>query len=211
MTTTPAPDTEELLARASGGDRSARGDLLDRHRARLVRMVGFRLDRRIAARIDPSDVVQEVLTEAAGRLSEYLRSRPLPFYPWLRQFAADRLVELRRQHIQAGKRSVLREEPGLYELPDESAVELAARLADLADSPSEYVMREETRRRVREALTRLGERDREVLVLRHLEGLSTTDAAAVLGIGEGAFKSRHLRALERLRGLLGEDYRGGSP
>src|SRR4051794_39451684 len=113
MKTAPAPDTEELLARAGRGDRSARGELLARHRARLERMVGFRLDRRLAARVDPSDVVQEALTEAAGRLSDYLRQRPLPFYPWLRQFAADRLVELRRQHLQAAKRSVLREEHGL--------------------------------------------------------------------------------------------------
>src|SRR5262245_23421485 len=177
MSRSPSPDTEALLARARGGDCSARSELLDRHRARLARMVACHLDRRLAPRVDPSDVVQEALTEAAGRLSDYLSSRPLPFYPWLRQFAADRLIELRRKHVQASKRSVLREEPGLYDLPDESAVELAGRLADLASSPSEHALREETRQHVREALTRLGERDREVLVLRHLEGLSTADSA----------------------------------
>jgi RNA polymerase sigma-70 factor (ECF subfamily) len=52
--------------------------------------------------------------------------------------------------------------------------------------------------------------DREVLVLRHLEQLPTAAAAAVLGIGEGAFKSRHLRALQRLRALLGDEYSEGS-
>jgi RNA polymerase sigma-70 factor (ECF subfamily) len=66
-------------------------------------------------------------------------------------------------------------------------------------------VREELRHRVREALGRLPERDREVLVLRYLEQLSTAEVAAVLEITEGAVKVRHLRALARLRGLLGDD------
>jgi RNA polymerase sigma-70 factor (ECF subfamily) len=205
------PETEELLARIAAGDRSARGELLERHRERLARMVAYRLDRRVAPRVNPSDVVQDALTRAAGRLSDYVQSPPLPFYPWLRQFAADRLVEVRREHVDAARRSVLREEPGVYDLPDESAVELAARLADVAGSPSEQAIREEAQRRVRDALALLGEGDREVLILRHLEGLSTAEAAAVLGIGEAAFKSRHLRAVQRLRTLLGDDFGGEQP
>jgi RNA polymerase sigma-70 factor (ECF subfamily) len=59
--------------------------------------------------------------------------------------------------------------------------------------------------RVRAALARLGERDREVLVLRYLEQMSTAEIAAVLGTTAGAVKVRHLRALERLRGLLPDD------
>jgi RNA polymerase sigma-70 factor, ECF subfamily len=74
-------DTEVLLQRAGQGDPSAREALLARYRSRLRQMVAFRLDRRLAARIDPSDVVQEALLEAAARLSEYLRGRPIPFYP----------------------------------------------------------------------------------------------------------------------------------
>ena len=61
------------------------------------------------------------------------------------------------------------------------------------------------------ALARLGERDREVLVLRYLEQLSTKEVAAVLGISEGAVKVRHLRALERLRALVGDDLGEGQP
>jgi RNA polymerase sigma-70 factor (ECF subfamily) len=205
MPLTRDPDTDQLLDRAAGGDDDARAQLLTRHRDLLRKMVAFHLDRRLAARIDPSDVVQEALADAARELSDYLRRRPVPFYPWLRQLARDRLVELQRRHVQAGKRSVRREEPGLLELPDESAVELASRLADLGSSPSARVVRDELCRRVQSALARLEERDREVLVLRHLEELSVADAAAVLGVGEGAFKSRHLRALRRLRQLLEEE------
>src|SRR5262245_42620975 len=122
---TPAPtDTDALLAAAAGGDADARGRLLARHRDRLARMVACRLDRRLAARVDPSDVVQEVLAEADRKLDRYLRDRPLPFYPWLRQLAWEQLATLHRRHVRAGKRSVRREQPDLLALPDESAADL---------------------------------------------------------------------------------------
>jgi RNA polymerase sigma-70 factor (ECF subfamily) len=75
------PDTDELLRRADEGDASAAGELLGRHRARLRQMVAVRIDPRLAARVDPSDVVQEALAEATQKLPDYLRHRPLPFYP----------------------------------------------------------------------------------------------------------------------------------
>jgi RNA polymerase sigma-70 factor (ECF subfamily) len=196
------PDTDGLLDRAHRGDGAARRELLMRHRGRLRKMVALHFDRRLAARVDPSDVVQEALADAAERLLDYLERRPLPFYPWLRQLAFDRLVELHRRHVGAGKRSVTREDPDVLLLPDESAAQLATRLADLSSSPSRHALREELRERVRAALGRLASVDREVLVLRHLEQLPTAAAAAVLGIGERAFKSRHLRALQRLGALL---------
>src|SRR6516165_4931589 len=126
--TTASPDTDELLRRTAHGDAAARDQLLVCHRARLRQMVAYRLDRRLAARVDPSDVVQEVLAEAARKLPDYLRERPLPFYPWLRQMALERLVTLYRRHVQAQRRSVRREEPGRLLLPNESASELADRL-----------------------------------------------------------------------------------
>jgi RNA polymerase sigma-70 factor (ECF subfamily) len=198
------PDTDELIAQASQGDRSARQQLLARHRDRLKQMVRVRMDRRLAARVDPSDVVQEALVDAAQKLSGYLREQPVPFYPWLRRLAWEHLVRLHQRHLYASKRSVLREE--VPALPGESAVELARRLLGSATSPSRQLLRKELRRRVQDALDQLGERDREVLVLRYLEGLSVQETAAVLATTEGAVKVRHLRALERLRGLLGNDF-----
>jgi RNA polymerase sigma-70 factor (ECF subfamily) len=196
------PDTDELLDRTAQGDRAARDQLLARHQERLRQAVSYRLDRRLAARVDPSDVVQEVLAEAARKLPEYLRQRPLPFYPWLRQMALERLAELYRRHVQAQRRSVRREEPGLLPLADESAGELADRLAASASSPSQRLLRSEARQRVRAALKLLAPADREVLELRHLEQLSAAETAAVLGISTAAAQSRHLRAVQRLRSLL---------
>jgi RNA polymerase sigma-70 factor (ECF subfamily) len=198
------PDTEELLTRAADGDTGARHALLARHRGRLRQMVAVRLDRRLAARVDPSDVVQEALADAARKLAAYLRERPLPFYPWLRRLAWERLVKLHRRHITAGRRSVTRE--GGWALPDESAVALVRQLLAPSSTPSRQLLRAEMHARVRSALEQLGERDREVLVLRYLEQLSTPEVAGVLGITEGAVKVRHFRALERLRALLGDDF-----
>jgi RNA polymerase sigma-70 factor (ECF subfamily) len=199
------PDTEQLIDQASQGDTAARQQLLVRHRDRLRSMVRVRLDHRLAARVDPSDVVQEALGDAAVKLSDYLRRRPLPFYPWLRRLTWERLVKLHRRHLRAKSRSVLREDPGLPGLPDESALELARKLIAPGASPSSHLLREELRGRVQAALAQLNEVDREVLVLRYLEQLPNAEIGAVLGISEGAVKMRHLRALERLRGLLADE------
>jgi RNA polymerase sigma-70 factor (ECF subfamily) len=196
------PDTEELLRRTADGDADARNRLLARHCDRLRQMVAVRLDHRLAARLDPSDVVQDVLLEADRRLADYLRERPLPFLPWLRQLATERLLDLHRRHLHAKRRDVRREEPGRLALPDESAEALADRLAASTTGPSQHLLRQEARQRVRAALEQLPERDREVLELRHLEGLSVAETAAALGIAAGTVKTRHLRALTRLRHLL---------
>src|SRR5450755_3859141 len=103
--TATGPDTDLLLDRAASGDGTARQQLFDRHRRHLRRMVSLRLDRRLASRVDPSDVVQEALADAAKKFAAYLRDRPLPFYPWLRRLAWERLVKLHAQHT-AGKRNV---------------------------------------------------------------------------------------------------------
>ena len=199
MTDSPN-ETDALLDRAARGDDRARDGLLARYRDRLRRLAARRLDRRLAARVDPSDVVQEALAEAADGLDSFLRDRPLPFYPWLRQYAWGRLMKLHRLHIKSHRRSVTREEGGTP--ADESAWRLADRLAAGSD-PAGRLIREEMRDRLRAALARMSEADRRVLVMRSLDQLSVGDIAAELGVSEGAAKVRHLRALRRLRDLLG--------
>ena len=195
-------ETEELIERAGRGDELARQALLARHRARLRRMVAVRMDPALAARVDPSDVVQEVLMEAHRTLDAYLKDRRLPFYPWLRRLAWERLAKLYRHHVGSRKRSLLREGAEGPGLPDRSALALAERLVAGGTSPSRHLLRKEMRDRVRAALAGLGERDREVLALRFLEGLSTAETAVVLGLGAGAVKSRVMRAVARFRDLL---------
>ena len=197
-----SPETEQLIEQAVRGDQAARQALFTRHRARLRQMVAVRLDDLLARRVDPSDIVQEALAEAHRTMDDYLRCRPLPFYPWLRRLAWEQLAQMHRQHVEAGKRSLLQERRGDLDLPDRSTQLLANRLIASGTSPSRHAIREETRERVRAALDELPARDREILVLRFLEQLATAEAAAVLGIGGAAVSSRLVRALARLQGLL---------
>jgi RNA polymerase sigma-70 factor (ECF subfamily) len=66
------------------------------------------------------------------------------------------------------------------------------------------LIRNEMRQRLRAALDQLAPHDREILVMRNLERLSVAEIAEVLGLTAGAVKVRHLRALRRLRAILGE-------
>jgi RNA polymerase sigma-70 factor (ECF subfamily) len=157
-------------------------------------MVAARLDARLAGRVDPSDVVQDVLSAAHGQLVSYLRDRPLPFHLWLRRLALDRMSRLQREHIVAKRRSVMRE---VYpQLSDDSIALLADRLDTL--SPSRALMRDELRRQVQQALDELTNDDRELLIMKYVEQLNLAEIAAALEITLSAAKSRHLRALGRM-------------
>lgn len=199
-----APDTDELLRRCAAGDSAARNQLLNRHRDRLKRTVEARLDPRLRARVDSSDVVQDALVEANGKMDDYLRERPIPFYSWLRQIALQRMTKL-HEHHKSLKRDVQREQGQATGWLGGSEGALAQLMADSGMGPCEHLLREERRRRVREALERLSPSDREVLALRHLDHLSPAEVAVVLGISEGAVKMRHARALIRLQALLSEE------
>lgn len=195
-------DTDGLLARIARGDDRAIDELFGRFRPRLSRLVGVRMDKRLVARIDPSDVVQEAITEAARRLPAYLDARPVPFHVWLRQIAFDRLVHLHRHHLRAQRRSTAREEAIELSLPDESVLDLTRQLAVQGTDPAGRLIRQELEQRMQTALLGLAESDREILVLRFLEHLSVVEAGEVLGISASAVKMRQARALQRLHELM---------
>ncbi len=197
-------DTDLLVQQAASGDPEAADTLLKKHRQRLRNMVAVRMDPRLAARVDPSDVVQEALVIAHAKLAGYLQQRPIAFYPWLRQIAWQQLVGAHRKHLLAKQRDVRREKVWDPTLSNESAMLLANRLKTSISSPSQQMMRREMQRHVRDAMARLSEMDREILILRHVEDLTVKEVAAVLGIAEGTVKSRHFRALERLRSQIDE-------
>jgi RNA polymerase sigma-70 factor, ECF subfamily len=203
--------TEDLLERAGRADGSALERLLERHRTRLRRLVAARLDKRLTARVDPSDVVQETLADAGRRLPEYLRDRSVPYVAWLRRLALQRLIWWRRFHLGSSKRSVSRERTRGLPLSDALTATLVDRLAGTGTSPSGQVIRNEERAEARAALEGLAATDRQILELRYLEDLSCAEIAAKLGIGLSAVKMRHLRALERFRDLIespGEELKG---
>ena len=155
------PDTDQLLAEASAGDRSAALEVLQRCRPRLRQMVAMRLDPRVSARVDPSDVVQEAMAEALKKLPAYLRCPSVSFYPWLRSIAWERLVKLHRRHITAARRSVRRERGLDLPLPDESVAALLDCLPATGFAPSDRALRAELQARALEALNELNDLDRD--------------------------------------------------
>lgn len=200
-------DTQELLAQVRRGESAAVDALLARYREPVRHMIGLRLDRRIAARVDASDIVQDVLLEASRRLSEYLRQDAMPFHLWLRYIARDHIIDAHRRHRAAQRRSVDREQAGPA-LSDQSSVHIAADFIDRELTPATAALRHEMQQRFQEVLAELDEDDREIILLRHFEQLSNQDAAAALGLSEAAAGMRHLRALRRLRALLAPATRG---
>ncbi|WP_165072975.1 sigma-70 family RNA polymerase sigma factor [Paludisphaera rhizosphaerae] len=200
MTIEGAAAVEALIERSLAGDDAARRELLERHRDDLRRMVRARLDRRLASRIDPSDVVQDALAEASTRLDDFLRDRPLPFLGWLRQLTSDRVVDAHRRHITAQARSVRRE--AAPESWDDSRSALSRRLAADDTSPSGRLARQERIERVMAALDGMPTKDREILVMRHIEQLGAAQIAEALGCTPGAAEVRLYRALVKLRARL---------
>jgi RNA polymerase sigma-70 factor (ECF subfamily) len=195
----------QLILRAAEGDSSAREGLLRHHENRLKRMVASRMDRRLKARFDPSDVVQEALITANQRLPDYLRDQPIAFYPWLRRITFEHLLKHHERHMEVQKRSVERESPATIGLNDESVHLLAERIAASISSPSAQMVRQEMNRRVREALASLKEIDREVIELLYLERLEPGEAAEVLEVTPQVIWTRHLRAIRRLTKKLQQE------
>lgn len=203
----PQPDqTQDLLAGARGGDAEAVNKLLDKHREALRRMIDMRLDRRIRQRVDASDVVQDVLVDAHRRIGDYLSNPAMPFHLWLRQMAQDRLIDAHRRHRDAARRSLDREQPLVIAgTDDRSTIELAAQIWDRELTPAAAATVRELQERFAAAVEELDEQDREVVLMRHFEQLSNTEVAEALRLTPPAASMRYLRAMRRLRELLGAD------
>jgi RNA polymerase sigma-70 factor, ECF subfamily len=196
--TADSAETQLLLRQVRGGDPDAFEQLFARHRPELRQFIELRLDPRMRARVDASDVVQETQMEVFSRLGDFLQRQPMPFRLWLRKTAYERLLKIRRHHVEVAGRTVRRE----VALPDHSSLQLAQQLLAPGSTPSQHLDKRDVLRRVHQALARLSEADREILLMRNTEGLSNQEAAQVLGIEPATASQRFGRALLRLRKLL---------
>ena len=198
-------DDFDLVQRARAGDQSAVTELMSKYRDRLLRMVTLRMNRRLRARVDAADIVQEASVEALRVLDRYLENPPLPFFLWLRQLTGEKLIQAHRRHLGAQIRAADRE-VSLYRgaLPEATSESIAAQLVGRIPSPSNQAIQAETKLRLQEALNSMQPIDREVLVLRHFEHLNGAETALLLEISHAAVKKRYIRALERLQKLMEE-------
>jgi RNA polymerase sigma-70 factor (ECF subfamily) len=196
-------DPSNPVARLQSGGRQALATLFDDYRDRLRRMVELRLDPRIRARLDASDVVQDAFLDVANDLDAYLADPKLPPLLWLRVHVGRRLTTLHRKHLGTRMRDAGLE-ISLFQgaMPQASSAALASMILGRHTSPTQAAQRAERMLRVQEALNSLDPIDREVLALRHFEQLGRAEAAQVLGISQEAGAKRYFRALKRLKDVL---------
>ena len=107
------------------------------NRERFWHLVTFRMDRRIAARVDADDVLQEAFVAACNRLDHYLKDPSFTLFVWLRMIVAQTLIDVHRRHFGAEMRSAGREvSMGGPRYPQTTSVSLAAHLVGNQTSPA---------------------------------------------------------------------------
>ncbi|MGI9517796.1 MAG: sigma-70 family RNA polymerase sigma factor [Pirellulaceae bacterium] len=195
-----------------GNTDEAVGQLMQKYQARLERVIGFRMDRRLKARIDAGDIVQETFFEAIRRLDDYRDcADKMTFFLWLRFLALQKLCQMHRHHLGVAARDANRDVPMHRRgLPQATSMVLAAQLLGNMTSPSLAAERQERKLKLEEALGEIDEIDREVLALRHFEQLSNTETARLLELSETAASNRYIRALKRLKSVLQQLKNGAS-
>ena len=196
-------DSERHLRRAAAGDQPTLAAPRGRHGARLRQRVRLRLDRWLQGRVDPSDVLQDADLDLAARRPDSARDRPMPTDLWLRPVTGQRLDPVQRQHRGAPRDASREVRLDRGALPQASSASLPARRLGRFTTASPAALRAERQLQLPAILNGRDELDREILALRHFEGLSNGEAAQVLGLSKTAANNRYVRALGRLRDPLG--------
>jgi len=195
------PAVETLLSVARQGDEQQLGKLLTHYRNYLTILATTQLDARLRRRISPSDLVQEAMLGAYRDFPKFRGSSERELLAWLRQILINCLHHAYEAHVQAGRRDI-RREISLDDMKgamDRSVLRLAHVLADTGPSPSAPVRERERAVAIADQLAKLKPDDRDVIVLRNLQGLSFEEIAARMERKPGAVRMLWLRAIERFR------------
>jgi RNA polymerase sigma-70 factor (ECF subfamily) len=185
-------------------DSRALGELLELYRGYLALLARLQVGRRLQGKVDASDVVQETFLDAYRHFPQFLGTTEAELVGWLRQILAGRLAKLLRHYLGTRRRDVRLERELQAEL-DQSSQMLDGGLLSPGSSPSQQAARREQAVLLAEALRRLPADYREVLILRHLEGLPFPDVARRMDRSLDSVKNLWTRALGRLRDVLGEE------
>jgi RNA polymerase sigma-70 factor (ECF subfamily) len=191
-----------LIERARAGDRLALGQLMMRYRDYLMLLARVQIGRRLQGKADASDLVQETFLAAVGKFEQFQGTSEREWLAWLRQILASRLAKLVRHYCGTLGRDIGLERQLVAEMDDESC-RWQPSLVDPEITPSRQAAQHEQAVRLAEALERLPEDYREVLVLRHLEGLTFAEVARRMDRSLDSVDKLWTRALARLRGALG--------
>jgi RNA polymerase sigma-70 factor (ECF subfamily) len=202
MTPSASPDPEQLLSVARTGDGVALGQLLEMYRGYLALLARLQIGRRLQGKADASDLVQETFLQAHQNFAQFRGASEGDLMQWLRQILASRLEKLVRRYEGTQRRDVRLERQLEGELDDSSRI-LDRGLIAPHSTPSQQAARREQAVLLADALGNLPEDYREVIVLRHLEGLKFPEVAARMGRTVDSVEKLWTRALGRLRQTLG--------
>jgi RNA polymerase sigma-70 factor (ECF subfamily) len=200
---TDVPELEQLLPQARAGDGLALGRLLELYRNYLTLLARYQIGRRLQGKVDPSDLIQETFLEAYRDFGRFRGTTEPELVSWLRRILATNLANLVGRYFGTQRRDV-RLEQELADALDQSARALDWGLVARQSSPSQQAARRDQAVLLADALERLPEDYRQVLVLRHLEELSFPEVADRMGRSVHSVKNLWARALARLRHNLRE-------
>lgn len=190
-----------LLDAARRGERDAWNAVLERFHSWLRLVARLELDTRLNAKLDPSDVVQQTLLEAHQALPKFRGTTEGELVAWLRQILSHVLAHEVRRYHGTQKRDAGREVP-LEAGSFDGSLRLAGLLAASTASPSQKAMAHEQELLLADALSRLPDDYREVLILRHLEDLPFATISQRMTRSVGAVRMLWVRALAALRDQL---------
>jgi RNA polymerase sigma-70 factor, ECF subfamily len=193
-----ASSPEQLLALARMGAGQALGDLLELYRGYLSLLARLQLGRRLQGKADPADLVQETFLEAHQNWTRFRGTTEAELLSWLRRILGTQVADLLRRFLGSQRRDVRLERELAAEL-DRSSQDLDGGLLAKQDSPSQQVAQREQGVLLANMLAQLPPDYREVLILRHLEGLSFPEVAQRMGRTLDSVKCLWTRALGRLR------------
>lgn len=180
-----------LVAQAKCGCSSAFGKLYERHRLQLFRSA-FRILRN---REDAEDAVQRSFEKAFTNLAQFREDSS--FSTWVTQIAINEALMLLRQ----------RRIPLLSRMQDDDVNDTSALdVADERATPEQALAEEELRTLVHQAISRLRGSLRSVVLLRELQGLTSTETARCLGLTVSAVKARTFHARRHLRRHVEENW-----
>jgi RNA polymerase sigma-70 factor (ECF subfamily) len=193
---------EDLIEDARSGGEAAFGRLLARYTNYLTLLARVEVVRRLQGKLDPTDLVQETFLEAHRHFPTFRGSTEPEFVAWLRQILAGVLANTLRRYYGTKARDP-RLEQDLQVGIDQSSCVLGGNLIAADTSPSEAAVRREQAVLFSDALDKLSADYREVIVLRHLEGLSFAAVAERMGRSTDSVEKLWLRAIARLRQSVG--------
>jgi RNA polymerase sigma-70 factor (ECF subfamily) len=202
VTVTTNANPERLLRLAQAGDEEALGELLELYRNYLALAARLQISRRLQSKVDAADIVQDTFLKAHRGFAQFRGTTPGEFLGWLRQILAMNVANLVRHYYGTRGRDVRLEQELADEL-DRSSQAWGVGLVAEQSSPSQRAARREEAVLLADALGKLPADYAEVIVLRHLEGLPFAEVACRMRRSVDSVEKLWVRALTRLRRLLG--------